>query len=549
MSPRADSPEQAGRARACHDPYLRCAFYGAAQTAVGVKHACILAHSPQGCELLVRTAFGWQQADYIETKSLCTKLCEDEIVHGGEETLARTIEEARAFSVPVVFVLTACGPEIVGDNIRAVCEEMSSEVPFRLVPIECAGYRGSQYDGVDIALDTILREVGGVNDRAAEAPAAGGANDRAAEAPAAGGANDRAAGAPAAGGANDRAAGAPATGATDPAAGGLDAAAGGRIPGSVVLVAPHGNGNPSWPGDLAWTKATLERMGLRVLVSLTHRTPLEDIPLARRAEWSLLLSHDCGFRAVDYLDEAHGVKPLLPGVPLPIGFTGTTRWVRALGQAVGREREASAVVEEGEKLVVEQCRRNGLELQFFNGARVAILTDATLGLPLLRVAVEDLEMQPVALGLRSKNPRMLEMVEREARELGLTVKEGADRPGGAPSAAGKPCRVATEPDPTATETPPSPSALHLYPDLDVYQAKRILATLGPDAVLASNIERHLSSEVGIQYCFRIMNPVSRFRLTDRAYFGYAGFLNLLEIIQNDWWDAFRSRKKRWEAKW
>jgi len=155
----------------CHDPYLRCAFYGAAQTAVGVKHACILAHSPQGCELLVGTAFSWQQADYIETKSLCTKLCEDEIVHGGEQTLARTIEEARTFDVPVVFVLTACGPEIVGDDIRAVCEDMAGLVPFRLVPIECAGFRGSQYDGIDIALETILgRLIEGEGLRAGPAP-------------------------------------------------------------------------------------------------------------------------------------------------------------------------------------------------------------------------------------------------------------------------------------------------------------------------------------------------------------------------------------------
>lgn len=455
----------------CHDPYLRCAFYGAAQTAVGVAHACILAHSPQGCELLVGTAFGWQQADYIETKSLCTKLCEDEIVHGGEQTLAHTIEEARTFNVPVVFVLTACGPEIVGDNIQAVCDEMADQVPFRLVPIECAGFKGSQYDGIDIALDTILWNVA-----------------------------DR--------GAGD-----------------------GPICDSVVLIAPHASGNPTWQGDLAWTKATLERLGLRVLVSLTHRTPLEDIPLAGRAEWSLVLSHDCGYRAAEGLEKRHGVKPLLPGVLLPIGFAGTTRWLKALGQTLGRKREAAAMVEEGEKFTVEQCRRQGLEIQFFNRARVAILADATLGLPLLRVAVEDLEMEPVAVGLRSKHPRALALLEAEAKELGVPLAQaaGATAPDAAAAAGDAGCRVVA--------------------GLDVYGAKRLLADLRPDAALASNIERHLCHEVGIQYCFRVVNPVSRFRLTDRAYFGYTGFLNLIEIIQNDWWDAFRSKRKRWEAKW
>jgi nitrogenase molybdenum-iron protein alpha/beta subunit len=41
----------------CTDPYLRCAFNGAAQTALGVSGSALLAHSPQGCEYLVNNAF------------------------------------------------------------------------------------------------------------------------------------------------------------------------------------------------------------------------------------------------------------------------------------------------------------------------------------------------------------------------------------------------------------------------------------------------------------------------------------------------------------
>ena len=148
-----------GTGEKCHDPYMRCALYGAAQTALGVRGCCVLSHSPQGCYQLVETAFGWQDADYTETLTLCTKLCEDEIVHGGEELLARTILEARELHVPIMFVVTACGPEIVGDDIVAVCEEMSTQVDFQIVPILCAGFRGDQNRGTDIALDTILRHL------------------------------------------------------------------------------------------------------------------------------------------------------------------------------------------------------------------------------------------------------------------------------------------------------------------------------------------------------------------------------------------------------
>ncbi|MFY9200006.1 MAG: nitrogenase component 1 [Methanosarcina flavescens] len=135
----------ASSSEACTDPYLRCAFNGAALTALGISNSSLLAHSPQGCEYLVDNAFASQECDYMETMTLCTKLCVDEIVHGGEDILilALTIREAKDLPISALFVLSACGPEIIGDDIVGVCESLQPEVKFRLVPIECAGFRGS----------------------------------------------------------------------------------------------------------------------------------------------------------------------------------------------------------------------------------------------------------------------------------------------------------------------------------------------------------------------------------------------------------------------
>ena len=232
----------------CADPYLRCAFNGSAQTALGVTGSALLAHSPQGCEYLVNNAFAWQECDYMETMTLCTKLCVDEIVHGGEDLLARTIREAKDLPISALFVLSACGPEIVGDDIVAVCQDLQPEMKFRLIPIPCAGFRGSQYDGIDIALDTMLKSL---------------------------------------------------------AKPGVE-----KIPGSVCLIAPHANANPTWVADLVWVQQVLSRMGVRVVATLTHRTPLLDIENIASAETSLLLSHDAGQNAADYLSET------LPHLPL-----------------------------------------------------------------------------------------------------------------------------------------------------------------------------------------------------------------------------------------
>lgn len=447
----ADGGESSTRPDArCHDPYLRCALYGAAQTALGVTGCCVLSHSPQGCYQLVGAAFGWQDADYTETQTLCTKLCEDEIVHGGEDVLARTILEAQELEVPILFVVTACGPEIVGDDVVAVCEDMGSRVSFRIVPIRSAGFRGDQNHGTDIALEAMLEHL---------------------------------------------------------VTGGSET----KIPRSVCLIAPHANANPTWMGDLAWVKDVLARLGATVTATLTHDTALEDLARVPLSEASLVLSHDAGQRAADYLTQHYGVEQWCRGRPLPIGFGNTRAWLTELGERLDATATARELIEAGEKRVVEACRRKGLEQSAMHRAPAAIVADATVGIPLLRFITEELEMIPRLICLRSGQPGVQEMLESELADLALDAR--------------------------------------VVYNADVYQSKVALAEVRPEMVLGSNIERHAVEDLGIPFVFRLVNPISRFRMTDRAYWGYTGMLNIIEDIQNDWLDRYRSKARRYRARW
>ena len=436
-------------AERCHDPYLRCALYGAAQTALGVNGCCVLSHAPQGCNMLVGSAFGWQDADYTETLTMCTKLCEDEIVHGGEDLLARTILEVKEFDVPIVFVLSACGPEIVGDDVVGVCEDMESEVDFDVVPIECAGFRGSQYDGADIALDVILKRL--VADR------------------------------------------------------------GQKIAGSVCLIAPFANANPSWMGDLEWVKGVLSQMGITVTATITHQTALGDFEKIAASEASLVLSHDCGQKAADYLTSEFGIEQLCPDIPLPVGFTNTSRWLKELGWRFGAGDVADKLIADGEKMVVEVCRRKGLEQFFMHRAPVAVVADATVGIPLIHFISEDLEMIPQLICLRSSQEAARRVLEKELKELGL-----------------------------------KPRVIY---GADVYQSKAALAEIKPEIVIGSNIEKHAVEELDIEFAFLLVSPTTRFRIINREYFGYGGMLNIIEFIQNDWRDKYRSRERKYKARW
>jgi nitrogenase molybdenum-iron protein alpha/beta subunit len=194
-----------------------------------------------------------------------------------------------------------------------------------------------------------------------------------------------------------------------------------------------------------------------------------------------------------------------------VGFTNTRRWLTELGKRLGAQDVAERLAAEGEKMVVEQCRRKGLEQFFMHRAPAAIVADATVGIPLLHFITEDLEMIPRLLCLRSCLPGVKEVLERELKELSL-----------------------------------SPKVVY---NADVYQSKLALGEVKPEVVFGSNIERHAVEELDIPFVFRLVNPISRFRSINREYFGYVGMLNLIECIHNDWLDRYRSKERSYKARW
>jgi len=124
---------------------------------------------------------------------------------------------------------------------------------------------------------------------------------------------------------------------------------------------------------------------------------------------------------------------------------------------------------------------------------------------------EDLEMVPTFIALRSAQPRAKAILEKEIKELKLepAVVWGAD----------------------------------------VHAARLGLEKTRPHAVFGSNIERHAIEELDVPFIFQLVNPIHRFRMLDREYFGYGGVLNLLEFILNDYRDRYRSKMKRYKARW
>ena len=161
--------------------------------------------------------------------------------------------------------------------------------------------------------------------------------------------------------------------------------------------------------------------------------------------------------------------------------------------------------------MVEVCRRKGLEQFFMHRAPAAIVADATVGIPIVHFISEDLEMIPQVICLRSSQESARDILEKELAELNL-----------------------------------SPKVIYTA---DVYQSKEALAHFRPEIVIGSNIEKHAVEELDIPFAFLLVSPTMRFRLINREYFGYTGMLNLIEFMQNDWREKYRSKHRRYQARW
>ena len=196
-------------------------------------------------------------------------------------------------------------------------------------------------------------------------------------------------------------------------------------------------------------------------------------------------------------------------IPLPIGFENTRAFLESLGKQFDCEKKVDSIVEKGEKYVINTLRRRSLQVEFFNKVSAAVVADSTIGIPLLRFLTEDLEMIPELVLLHTNNCQ--DLAEQEVARLHI----GAE----------------------------------LQCGIDVYQVKKYLEDIKPTCVVGSNIEKHLAQELAIPLHFEVISPVLQFRMIDRAYFGYDGMLNLIEIIQNQWWNRWKSKKRQYQSKW
>ena len=142
-----------------------CVFCGSRVVLYPIADALHLIHGPIGC-----AAYTWDirgslsSGPELHRLSFSTDLRERDVVFGGTAKLHASLDELIKLHKPkAVFVYTTCIVGVIGDDVEAVCKEVSREKGIPVIPVQAPGFQGSKKDGYRIACESLFQLVGTQN--------------------------------------------------------------------------------------------------------------------------------------------------------------------------------------------------------------------------------------------------------------------------------------------------------------------------------------------------------------------------------------------------
>lgn len=139
-----------------------CVFCGSRVVLYPIADALHLIHGPVGC-----AAYTWDirgalsSGPQLHRMSFTTDLREQDVIHGGEKKLYQCLKELIAYYQPkAVFVYSTCIVGVIGDDVEAVCRQVSRETGLTVIPVASEGFKGTKKDGYRAACHALSELVG-----------------------------------------------------------------------------------------------------------------------------------------------------------------------------------------------------------------------------------------------------------------------------------------------------------------------------------------------------------------------------------------------------
>ena len=423
-------------AKILDQPRYKCAL-AAMQTVQSIPGAIPILHSGPGCAAKLNDNNG-TSGMFSPNIFPCTSISEKEVVFGGSDKLRSTVRNAlRVIDAELFVVLSGCTGEIIGDDIQEVAEEFEdAEKP--VVWAKTPGFKGNNYAGHDWILKSVFEQF-------------------------------------------------------------LRGAQPKKEKGLVNVFVSPPQQDPYWLGNLREIERLVESLGLRTNTIFGFGRSVENLKKLPDAEFTVLVSPWTGLESAKFLETKFGI-PLLHYPVFPIGATETTKFLRAVQEFTGSDKElAESVIREKEAefyYYIERFADTLLETRIL-GKRFTVASDSQYATAVTKFLVNDMGLFPEKIFVTDDAPEQFR--SKIANEIS-TLNYGIQ---------------------AQVEFSVDGHAIH----------KQIKATdfAGTPLIIGSNWEKLLARELGAHFV-NVSYPMLEKLVVNAHLAGYSGGLHLLEEI-------------------
>ena len=434
-------------AKILDQPRYKCAL-AAMQTVHAITGAIPILHSGPGCAAKLNDNNG-TSGRFSPNIFPCSSVSEKEVVFGGTGKLRSTIENAlKVIDADLFVVLSGCTSEIIGDDIEEVAGNFTdAEKP--VLWAKTPGFKGNNYLGHDWILKSIFEQYLEREEVVAAYSDADGEIK--------------------------------------------------KEKGLVNLFVAPPQQDPYWLGNLREIENLLSAIGLKPNTIFGFGRGIENLKKIPNAEYTILVSPWVGIESAKYLERRFGIK-LLQYPVLPIGATETTKFLRAVQEFTGADKELTEkVITEKEAefyYYIERFADTLLETRIL-GKRFTVASDSEYAIAVTKFLVNDMGLFPEKIFITDDAPKVHQQkIIDEVNNLnyGITTQVQFTTDG------------------------------H-----DIHEQIKNADFAGTPLIIGSNWEKKLAAEIGGHFV-NVSYPMLEKLVMNDHIAGYSGGLHLLEQI-------------------
>ena len=428
-------------AKILDQPRYKCAL-AAMQTVQAIPGAIPILHSGPGCAAKLNDNNG-TSGRYSPNIFPCTSISEKEVVFGGSNKLRSTIENAlKVIDADLFVVLSGCTGEIIGDDIEEVTGNFA-DADKPVIWAKTPGFKGNNYVGHDWILKSIFQQYLERDEIAADE--------------------------------------------------------GEKEKGLVNLFVAPPQQDPYWLGNLREIESLLSAIGLKPNTIFGFGRGLDNLKKIPQAEFTILISPWAGLDSAKYLERRYSI-PLLQYPVLPIGATETTKFLRAVQEFTGVDKNlVEKVITEKEAefyYYIERFADTLLETRIL-GKRFTVASDSQSAIAVTKFLVNDMGLFPEKVFITDDAPKSFQQkITDELNNLNYGITT--------------PVQFTTD-------------------GHDIHEQIKAADFAGTPLILGSNWEKKLAVELGAHFV-NVSYPMLEKLVINDHIAGYSGGLHLLEQI-------------------